>query len=169
MAQEPKETIKIAKATILSVVPGDLWGIGNEPKDKPSHILSIQDQANPAVVHTVKCLQRTVPDHIKAGAVVENLEFGVFEWNGQEENKIKFEKPGGGKFGGGGYRGISPEELSLKRFSEVSKVVGVAYSYAERILHESPDELTVKKFAETGDEIADAMWAKSKGLLGGNA
>jgi len=167
MAQVPKETIKIAKANILAVVPGDLWGIGDEPKDKPSHLLTIQDANNNAVVHTVKCLQRTVPDHIKAGAVVENLEFGVFEWNGQVENKIKFEKPGGGKYGGGGgYRGISPEELQLKRDELLYKVIGVGYSYGLEICKSFPEELTTEKFVEVGNKIADAMLAKGKLLKG---
>jgi len=164
---EPKETIKIAKANVLAVAPGPLWGLRDEPKDRPSHILTIQDAADTTKVYTVKCSQKDLPENIKQGAVVDNLEFGLFEWGDQQEHRIKFEKPGGGKFGGGGgYRGISPEELTLKRFAEVSKVVGVSYNYAEKIGHESPEELTVKKLADTGDEIADRMWAKSKGLLG---
>ena len=166
MAQEPKEKIKIEKANILVVAPGELWGIGNELKDKPSHILTIQDANNTSIVHTVKCLQRTLPDHIKTGAVVDNLEFGVFEWNGQVENKIKFEKPGGGKFGGGGYRGISPEELQLKRDDLLYKVIGVGYSYALEVCKESSEPITVEKFAETGNAIADAMLAKGKLLKG---
>jgi len=113
---EPKEVIKIAKATILGVAPGPLWGLRDEPKDRPSHILTIQDAADTTKVYNVKCSQKDLPENIKQGAVVDNLEFGMFEWGDQQEHRIKFEKPGGGKFGGGGgYRGISPEELQLKK------------------------------------------------------
>ena len=167
MAQEAKETIKIAKANVLAVAPGPLWGMRDEPKDRPSHILTIQDTADTTKVYTVKCSQKELPENIKQGAVVDNLEFGLYEWGDQQEHRIKFEKPGGGKYGGGGgYRGISPEELQLKRDELLYKVIGVGYSYGLEICKSFPEELTTEKFVEVGNKIADAMLAKGKLLKG---
>ncbi len=164
---EPKETIKLAKANVLVVTQGPLWGLRDEPKDRPSHILTLQDAADIAKVYTVKCSQKELPENIKQGAAVENLEFGLYEWGDQQEHRIKFEKPGGGKFGGGGgYRGPSPEELAIKKFAEVSRIVGVAYSYALSVLTAQPEPVTAAKLGDMGDEIADRMWAKAVALKG---
>ena len=155
--------IKWAKAKILAVTDGDKWGLRDEPtKERPSYNIFVQDMAEGGETLTLNCSETKLPDNIVNGAEVDELEFQKREYGTQVSYRVKFRKADDSYKGksSGGY-GPSPEELSIRRFSEISKVVGVGYNYAAIILKESPGEITVEQFANTGDEIADRMWKKA--------
>ena len=165
MAEQEKEITKIAieKATILSVSDGPKWG---QNKDQKSHQLVIQNANNVEEVYTVRNFAPQLPEHIKQGAVVDNLEIEKEDYNGSVSYRVRFGDKKDGGYRGGGYRGISPAELNIKRFEAASKVVGVAYSYAFEMVKDAPDG-DLDKILNMGDKIADAMWEKSKAFLGG--
>jgi len=107
-----------------------------------------------------------LPETVVKDGTVEDVWVYEDTYGDRVTTKLFFPKPKGAGGGKGGYRGASPEELSIKKFSETSKVVGVGYSYALEVCKESTEPITATTLADIGDEIADRMWAKTKGLLG---
>ena len=162
MASKPDQVIE--KCTVLSVAEGKPW----KDKDGKEHqqwdvVLKEGDEVYYGTASKLR-------DDVKEKAEIERVMLYKNKVGDKEYTKFFFptedsrSSGGGGKYSGG-YRGISPEEMSLKRFDSTSRVVGVAFSYAVDILKDNPD-VDIEKVIGWGNDLADAMWEKSKKLLG---
>ena len=155
---EPKERLKNFK--VLSIAESGTFYSKKHGKELKQYATVLQGVDDPTKILN-GLSNDPLPEGFAAESVVEDVWVYVDEYQGKVTTKFFFPQKtgegGGGKSGGGGYK-ISPEELSLRKFDLVTKVVGVGYSYARDILNGTPQEVTAKDLATLGNEIAEAMW-----------
>jgi hypothetical protein len=158
---EESKSIKIKNARVLTIEEGG-WKT-REGEERKKWTLVLQDVDNPTTVLTTLCFQGSLPDNVKAGAEIGEVDIDVQkDKNGNITNKVKWERPkseGGGSYKSGGYRGISPEELQLKKQDLVMKTHQVNTKYAIDLLSLlPPSENTVKEVVEIAKKLNDVAW-----------
>jgi hypothetical protein len=158
--------IKMAKAKVLSVKDGPKWG---EDKKNSSHEIIFQNVEDQAQVITAMCYQSTLPDEIKPMADVENVTIEEIHKDDKIYYKVKFPRADGGSgYGNKGYsRGLSAEEIALKKEEMVVRVITINTSYAKDLAislgEGGADTSLITKLASELNAFSFSELAKYKG------